>query len=37
MAVYVLRRAGDGGGREDFWNFKLEPTSWYTLMRSGGL
>ncbi len=37
MAVYVLRLQVMAAGVRDFWSFKLEPTCWYTLMRSGGV
>ena len=37
MAVYVLSVQEMAAGVRDFWNCKLEPTCWYTLMRSGGL
>ena len=37
MAVYVLRVQVMAAGVRIFWRFKLEPTSWYTIMWSGGL
>ena len=37
MAVYVLRVQVMAAGARTALRLKLEPTSWYTVMRSGGL
>ena len=37
MAVYVLRLQAMADGLRTAMSFELEPISWYTDMRAGGL
>ena len=37
MAVYVLRLQAVAAGLRTAISFELEPVSWYTVMREGGL
>ena len=37
MAVYVLRLQAAADGVRTAMSFELDPISWYTVMRAGGL